>query len=76
MMICYLKLKSELLFTFQLLLTAKEFGYVYISALSDFRRDGCLDCYFPYDGHMTKSGHERVAKILIPQMVKLISEDL
>ena len=37
-------------------------GFDYISLLSDFRADGCLDCYFPYDSHMTEVGYRRVAE--------------
>lgn len=39
-------------------------GFSYLSLLSDFRSNGCTDCYFPYDTHLTVVGHERVAEYI------------
>lgn len=33
----------------------------YVSFVDNFRSDGCPDCYFPYDTHLTKSGNQRLA---------------
>ena len=38
----------------------------YISLLSDFRRDGCPGCYYPWDRHMTAVGNKRAAGIITP----------
>lgn len=39
-------------------------SYRYHSVLSLFRQDGCRDCHYQYDGHLTKEGHRRVAEFI------------
>lgn len=46
---------------------AEKIGAHYISVLSDFRRDGCPDCYYPWDRHLTPAGNSRVAQYVISQ---------
>ena len=36
----------------------------YISVLSDFRRDGCPECYYLWDRHLTPLGNQKVAEIV------------
>lgn len=40
-------------------------GWEIVNLLSEFRKDGCGDCYFPYDGHLTAEGNRRVADLLV-----------
>lgn len=47
-------------------------GFGFVSVLSDFRSDGCPDCFYPYDGHLTRIGHERIAKIILPAISELL----
>lgn len=43
---------------------AEKYGFYYFSPLSVFRELGCNDCYYLYDGHLTKQGHERLADFI------------
>lgn len=49
-----------------------DFGFRFLSPLTEFRRDGCRDCFFPYDEHMTSAGHLRIADLLLPQVTSLV----
>lgn len=51
---------------------SQERGFLFASALSNFRADGCPDCFYPYDGHLTRIGHERLVKILLPAISELL----
>ena len=44
----------------------EKYNFTYFSILPDFRQDGCLDCFYPYDGHMTVQGHQRTLQALLP----------
>lgn len=39
-------------------------GFSYISALANFRSDGCPGCFYKYDGHPTPVGTKRIAQVL------------
>lgn len=41
-----------------------QFGYGYISLLPSFRKDGCPNCYYPVDTHLTGEGNKRVTDII------------
>lgn len=36
----------------------------YYSLLPSFRKNGCEECYYPYDGHLTEYGQELVAEYI------------
>lgn len=49
-----------------------RFGYQYISAVTNFRSDGCETCYYPYDSHFTKEGNRRLVEIIAPEIQKIL----
>ena len=46
----------------------KNVGWEYLSLLPQFRQDACEDCYYLYDGHLTKVGNEKIADLLAPKV--------
>jgi len=44
----------------------KKYSFHFVSALSSFRQDACLDCYYAYDGHLTPLGQKRLLAVLLP----------
>lgn len=53
----------------------QKLGFIYLSPLKDFRKDGCTNCYYPYDGHLTPEGQKRLAfysqSIIRQELLKL-----
>lgn len=49
-------------------------GFAYFSVLPEFRKDGCVDCYYPYDGHLTPLGNQKVFEYLAPSLQKWLDE--
>jgi hypothetical protein len=47
-----------------LLPIVKKNGFEYISPISFFRTDGCPNCYYPIDSHMTREGYYRIAEYI------------
>lgn len=47
-------------------------GMRFISLISDFRNDECLDCYYPWDMHLTAKGQARVAEKTFGVLKELI----
>ena len=47
-----------------------ETGFIYLSLLPDFRSDGCPNCYYLWDSHLTSTGHIRVADYLYRELPK------
>lgn len=50
----------------------ERYGFKFISPLAQFRADGCRDCYYPYDGHFTKVGNQRLADFAFPYLFALL----
>jgi len=48
----------------------EKYNFTYFSILPDFRQDECLDCFYPYDGHMTVQGNQRTLTSLLPAFQK------
>lgn len=55
-------------FDTQLSAVTQTNGFTYVSSLSKLRQDGCVGCYYPYDGHLTRLGHERVVESILPKV--------
>ncbi|MAG59756.1 hypothetical protein CMO96_03145 [Candidatus Woesebacteria bacterium] len=49
---------------------AEKNGFAYFSLLDEFRKDGCLDCYYLWDFHLTPVGTKRVADYLTEEILK------
>ena len=47
-----------------------ETGFIYLSLLPDFRSDGCPNCYYLWDSHLTSTGHIRGADYLYRELPK------
>lgn len=43
----------------------KPFNFFYISLLSNFRQDGCPNCYYHFDEHLTKAGNQHIEQYLL-----------
>jgi len=43
---------------------SKRYSFTYISLLENFRKDGCPNCFYKLDTHLTKQGNIRVANYL------------
>lgn len=43
----------------------KKHGFVYLSLLSEFRKDGCPECFYFIDSHLTPLGNKRVSDFLL-----------
>lgn len=63
--------KKMLTFDFDSMVQSAISGYPvsYISLLSNFRRDGCPDCYYPWDRHLTPAGNTRVAEYVARNII-------
>ncbi len=48
-------------------------GFQFVSLLSEFRRDGCPGCYFPYDGHLTPLGSQRAAPVITGALLPIVT---
>lgn len=57
-------------------LVVKGQGFGYVSLVPAFRQDGCLNCFFPYDGHLTVEGNRRGGEIILPQLLQQLDEFL
>lgn len=55
---------------------ATMLGVDYVSVVSDFRSDGCRDCYYPRDGHLNVHGHERAASAIAPKVLDWLNHEL
>jgi hypothetical protein len=47
---------------------------LYLSVISLFRKDGCKDCYYAYDRHLTAVGNKKAADYLAPLIQEWISK--
>jgi lysophospholipase L1-like esterase len=41
-----------------------KYGVKYIPLLTHFRQNGCKDCYFPWDNHLTPLGNSKTAEFI------------
>lgn len=52
---------------------AGKFGFSFVSLLDNFREDGCLNCFYKWDGHLTAEGNKRTAEFLLDKIAPLVT---
>lgn len=57
----------------QLLKLVQAEGFRYLSLIKNFREDGCPDCYYLWDSHLTANGNRRTAEYLTTQISPFLS---
>lgn len=50
----------------------EKHGWTFTSALEDFRGDGCPDCFYPYDEHLTPVGQSRLETLIAPSVSSVV----
>lgn len=46
----------------------EEQGFIYFSLLPKFRQMNCFDCFYPWDFHLNKRGHQEIAAYIAEEL--------
>jgi len=52
----------------------KKNGFTYVSLISTFRNHICTDCFYPWDYHYTRLGHQLVAQAVSKELDKIFTK--
>lgn len=53
---------------------SNKYGFYYGSVLDQFRKEKCIDCYFPYDSHLSVLGNQKIAEYLANKISAIMNK--